>query len=262
MPVVDETIDAAPPALEMVLCIPGPWPDRDACFKAVMQDSGGYLMLGDSLLHVASSFKCALEFQGPDPEIERAFSASASDWRDTPEMRAIAEHRSVVYLIGQGGTRATAEAMIRASAALLDAGGLGVKVENSGLAHPVEKWRALVANLYLFSAHEALVVYVTGEQIYSCGMHLLGLPDAITAGSDRAAGVELLRVFTRYLFFEAPELRDEQTFAADAEAPLYRLQRDGGVTYPADSLFANPDGYWRLVPMQALADPVRKRWWH
>lgn len=117
-------------------------------------------------------------------------------------------------------------------------------------------------HLYLFSAHEALVVYVTGEEIYSCGMHLLGLPDAITAGGDREAGVELLRVFTRYLFREAPELRDEQTFAAEADSPIYCLRRDGGVAYPADSLFANSSGYWRLVPMQVLAEPARKRWWH
>lgn len=246
----------------MVMCIPGPWPDRDACFNAVMHDSGGYVMIGESLLHLASSFKCEIEFHGPDPAMERAFSASGSHWRDTPAMDAIAQHRSVVYLIGQGGTRAAAEAMIRASAALLDAGGLGVKVESSGLAHPVEKWHALVSNLHLFSAHEALVVYVTGEEIYSCGMHLLGLPDAITAGADRQDGVELLRVFTRYLFSEAPELRDEQTFAADAAAPSYRLRRDHGIVYPPGSLFANPEGYWRLVPVRAPAELSRKRWWH
>ncbi len=176
-------------------------------------------------------------------------------------MAAIAEHRSVVYLVGCGGTREAAEAMIRAAAALLDAGGLGVKVESSGLAHSPEKWRSLVANLHLFSAHEALVVYVTGDEIYSCGMHLLGLPDAITGERDHVAGVELLRVFTRYVFREAPQLRDEQTFAAEVAAPSYRLRRDRGIAYPADSLFANEFGYWRLVPVQALVKPSRKRGW-
>lgn len=185
MRAIDETAEQTTPPPDLVICIPGPWPDRDACFQAIMHNSGGYVMLGEHLLNITLSFKCEIEFHGSDPRMEQAFSASGSHWRETPAMHAIAEHRSVIYLIGRGGTLAAAGAMIRASGALLDAGGLGVKIESSGLAHPVEKWRELIADLNLFSAHEALVVYVTGDEIYSCGMHLLGLPDAITTGPRR-----------------------------------------------------------------------------
>lgn len=219
-------------------------------------------MLGDSLLHVESSFKCEIEFHGPDPAMVRAFSASGASWQNTPAMSAIAGHRSVVYLIAPRGTIAGAEAMIRAAAALLHAGGLGVKAECSGLAHPIEKWHELAANLHLFTAHEALVVYVTGGEIYSCGMHMLGLPDAITEGADPEDSVELLRMFTRYLFSEAPELREGQTFGAFANSPVFRLQRDHSILYPPDSMFTNPYGYWRLVPVDAIPEPSRKRWWH
>lgn len=193
--------------------------------------------------------------------MERAFGAAGPHWRNTPEMHAVAQHRSVIYLIGHGGTSGAAEAMIRAAAALLAAGGLGVKVESSGLAHSPARWQALVADLGLFSAHEALVVYVTGHDTYSCGMHLLGLPEAITEGIDPASA-DLLRVFTRYLFCEAPDLRDGQTFAVEEGAPVYTLWQDRGVVYPADSLFTNPYGYWRLKPVQEWATPSRKRWWH
>jgi hypothetical protein len=34
------------------------------------------------------------------------------------------------------------------------------------------------------SAHEALVVYVTDQEVYSCGVHNLGLRDAIAEGQD------------------------------------------------------------------------------
>ncbi len=262
MPAADETTEQTTQPPELVICIPGPWLDRDVCFNAVMHDSDGYVMFGEHLLNVALSFKCEIEFCGPDQRMEQAFSASGSHWRDTPEMRAIAEHRSVVYLVGQGGTYAAAEAMILAAGALLDAGGLGVKIESSGLAHPVEKFRNLVAQLYMCSAHEALVVYVTGREIYSCGMHLLGLPDAITTSAGKEEGVELLREFTRYLFREAPEICDGQTFAADPDSPGFRLRRDHSILYPPGSLFANPYGYWRLEPLDSMPVPTRKRWWN
>lgn len=223
-----------------------------------MQSGSGFLMLGESLLHAASSFSCELEFHRQDPAMERAFGAAGPHWRDTPEMDAIARHCSVVYLIGRGGTSNAAESMIRAAAALLAAGGMGVKVESSGVAHSPRQWHALAANLDSFSAHDALVMYVAGGEIYSCGMHLLGLPDAITVGTDLAADAELLRVFTRYLYRETPVLRDGQTFAADAASPVYQVRRDRGIVYPADSLFTNPYGYWRLEP----ARQSRKRWWH
>lgn len=263
MPTFNDTTDRPPIAPEMVLCIPGPWPDRDAFFHAVMQGDGGYLMLGQSLLHVASSFSCDIEFQGPDPAIERAFGAAGPHWRNTPEMDAVARHRSVVYLIGPGGTPGAAEPMMRAAAALVTVGGLGVKIESSGLAHSPARWQALVANLELFSAHEALVVYVTGRNdTYSCGMHLLGLPDAITTGIDASANAELLRMFTRYLFCEAPTLHEAQTFAVEAGAPVYPLWRDQGIVYPTDSLFTNPYGYWRLKAVDESEQPPRTRWWH
>lgn len=182
--------------------------------------------------------------------MERAFRAAGPHWRDAPEMDAIARHCSVIYLIGAGGTSSAAESMIRAAAALLAVGGLGVKVESSGVAHSPKQWQALAANLDLYSAHDALVVYVTGDETYSCGMHLLGLPDTITVRTDRSSGTELLRVFTRYIYRETPVLRDGQTFAVEASAPVYSVWCDQAIVYPTGSLFANPYGYWRLEPVK------------
>lgn len=234
-------------APQMVLCIPGVWTSRSDLLERIIRDSEGYLFAGGVLMHIESKFACTLEFEEHDPRMKRAFWAAGPHWRDTPEAEAIGEHKSVVYLVGNGGSQETAEAMMRCAAGVLKAGGLGVKVESAGVAHTPQAWLEYVETFHLFSAFEALVVYVTGEQTYSCGMHNLGLPDAITDGIGHAGTPDLLRIFNRYQFAETPELFDDQTFAADANGAVYRLSHEGGVDYGDDSLFGNPYGCWRLT---------------
>jgi hypothetical protein len=163
-------------------------------------------------------------------------------------MQDIASHQSVAYLLGDGGSRERAESMMLAGAAVIGAGGLGVKVESAGIAHSTNDWLKLCEQAYLFSAHRAFVIYGTGDETYSCGMHNLGLRDAVVAQKDASDPVELLQAFTRYLFAEAPAIKDGQTFSVARGAPAYRLRSDPGVSYEAGSFYSNPYGAWRLVP--------------
>lgn len=236
------------PLPKTVLCIPGPWASRSDLVEAVVQSDSGYLFAGQILLHMPSGLSFELEFQPHDPRMAAAFRTAGPHWSASPAMTHIGEHAGVAYLVGEGGSRVNAEALMLAAAALLKAGGLGVKVESSGLAHSPEDWHKLCAERHLFSAHRAYVLYVTGSQVYTCGMHNLGLRDAIVDnfGGNTAAAVALVRTFSWYLFTEAPELRAGQSFAAAAGAPAYRLREKPGVVYEDDSLFANPYGFWRL----------------
>lgn len=175
---------------------------------------------------------------------------SGPHWRGTPEMTAIAGHRSVVYLVGLGGSRQNAESLMRAGAALLRAGGLGVKVESTGLSYKPSDWLDHCDKLHLFFAHRALVVYLTGADVCSCGMHNLGLKDAATdSQGDPTAATELLRVFTRYLFTESPTIRPGQTFSVAKDARAYRIEEEHSQSYEQGSLFHNPYGLWWLVPI-------------
>jgi hypothetical protein len=238
------------PDPDMVLCIPGPWTDSTELIGRLAKDSDGYLFAGRILMCMATRFSCELVFEGADERMPRAFEVSGPHWRGTPEMAAIAAHRSVVYLVGSGGSRENAEALMRAGAALLRAGGLGVKVESTGLSYKPSDWLDHCENLHLFFAHRALVVYLTGEDVCSCGMHNLGLKDAVTHGAgDPPETIELLRVFTRYLFTESPTVRAGQTFSVAQDAPAYRIEEESAQTYEEDSLFHNPYGIWRLVPL-------------
>ncbi|XLZ67763.1 hypothetical protein ABT364_14465 [Massilia sp. SR12] len=236
---------------QFVLCIPGTWANRSEFLEQIVRESGGYIFAGGVLMHMESKFGCSLYFEEIDPRMQQAFEAASPHWRNTPELDAISTHKSVVYLVGTGGSRHAAESLMRCAAGVLKAGGLGVKVESAGLAHSPQAWLEYVDDLHLGSACDALVVYVTGQQAYSCGMHNLGLPEAMTDNIGHKGSVALLRTFNRYQFIESPELFETQTFAAEVDGPVYVLSQDQGVRYGADSLFENPYGCWRLTGVAA-----------
>ncbi|MET7140640.1 DUF4261 domain-containing protein [Xanthomonas sp. PPL139] len=234
---------------KIVLCIPGPWPDRSELLARIVQDSGGYLFAGQVLMHMDSGQACELQHEPHDARMADAFAAAGPHWRGSADMARIGTHASVVYLIGAGGSRVRAETMMRAAAALLDAGGLGVKVESSGVAHSPADWRQLCADLPLGSAHRAYVLNITGEQVHSCGMHQFGMKDAIVAAQAAPDPVGLLHTFTCYLFNEAPDVREGHTFSVAHGAPRYRLQAEASSQFQPGDLFANPYGLWRLTPL-------------
>ncbi|OEZ49349.1 MULTISPECIES: DUF4261 domain-containing protein [Janthinobacterium] len=236
------------PAPQLVLCIPGPWADHDALRQAIMHSDDSYLFAGSVLMHMESGFSCTVVQEHADPRMPHAFAAVGYHWRDTPSMQLIGTHRTVVYLEGQGGSRPNAEAMMLAASCLLQAGGFGVKVESSGIAHAPDAWLHFTQHLQMFSAHTALVAYVgDADNCYTCGMHNLGLHDAIITRHDCESPAQVLHTFTHYLFSETPSIQDGQTFRAAADAPRYRVHAADGQPYPDDDLFSNPYGIWRLT---------------
>ena len=172
-------------------------------------------------------------------------------WITPADEAAIKAHSYVLYQIADGASRRVAISCMQAAAALIEAGGFAVKIESSGIAHSAETWLDFARYSHLNSPHPAFVIYVSGAEAYSCGMHILGLPDAITSSGDSATAVELLRTFTHYVFAEKPEIQSGQTFAAGPGEPGYRLTHEMLDLYEADDLFHNPNGYWRLTPLDA-----------
>ncbi len=232
--------------MEIVLCIPGPWTDRSDLVESIVKDSGGYIFAGMVLMHMETSQSFELEFDGPDERMLSAFEAAGPHWRKTPEMEKIASHKSVCYLITNGGSIESAHLIMGAASALLDAGGYGVKVESSGIAHSPKDWREQCQYNYLFKSHSSYVVYITSDYTYSCGMHNFGLPDAVVASNESENPPELLRVFTHYLLSESPVIREGQTFSVDQDSPGYRISSHAPINYGEGSLFNNPYGTWLL----------------
>jgi len=233
---------------EAVICIPGEWQSQQEFVRSIVKMSDGYVFAGRILLEMKTRASFELQFEGRDPRMLEAFRASGRHWQDTDEMARIAGHSSVAYLIGHGGSRKNAEALMAAAAGVIKAGGLGVKVESAGVAHAPAVWLDLARRTHLFSAYRAFVVCVSGDEVYSCGMHNLGLRDVIVDAGDADDPSHLVNTFAYYTFTESPVIRDGQTFGVAPGAPVYHIHEDDGVSYESGSLFTNPYGTWRLMP--------------
>lgn len=232
---------------QAVICIPGEWKDLGQLMERMTEARDDYLFTGRMLHALQTQDIFELRLENADPYMLPAFRIAGRHWANTKDMGRIARHGSIAYLIGEGGSRKNAEALMAATAAVVKAGGLGVKIESSGVAHSPSVWLDLTANCHLFSAYRAFVVSVGGDDVYSCGMHNLGLRDAIVDASLDDNAPELIRAFTWYLFTESPIIEGGQTFCVEPDAPVYRIHEDEGVSYENGSLFANPYGTWRLI---------------
>jgi hypothetical protein len=174
----------------IILCVPGPWENREALDARLREG-------------VLDGFEA--EFQGPEPRMKAAFQASACRLRPslTPaDFRAIEAHRSVIYVLSDHFGRTTAAAaaarMIEIGRALIDAGGIAVKCDSSGIAHSADRWRTVEP---LFDAFVRLPIINETDELYSVGMHLLGLPDGIVElkdfDGDIRAGTRVLEAYLR-----------------------------------------------------------------
>ena len=127
-------------------------------------------------------------------------------------------------------------------------GGLGVKLESSGNAHPWERWFALLSSTPYDIYNAVIVLVADTDDYYSCGMHHFGLPECETPRAlDIGEAADLMNQFNFWQISERPELSSTgHTFSVTATAPRFRLSRHQDTRHDGESLFHNPNGTWRL----------------
>jgi hypothetical protein len=234
----------AQPNSKIILCIPGPWRDRDA-FSQAIGERGRYLVIGPMLLDLATQERFGVEFQGFDKRMAEAFRAAAPGLAPAL-ISTIARHRSAVYLTSEKRSLEGAQALMQAAAHVLESDGLAVKVETTGLAHTAQDWYRYTQDPSPAGAHQAFVVFVQGQRSYSCGMHNFGLKDALVSKVDSTVAIDTLRHFSWYLLSEMPTLGVGQTFATARDAPVFRIDDDANQHIAPDDLFYNAFGAWHL----------------
>jgi len=239
---------SAPPTI--VVGIPGKWSDRSAIVESFARSECGHIFAGGILMNIETKWSCQLEIYDHDPELREAFQAAGGGRIDDAMLDDIDEHTFTLYLSHPGGSFESASELMAAVTAVLDSGGMAVKVESSGIAHAANIWRELAATESPLDLMTAFVTYVGGGgEYYTCGMHNLGLPDthvlADIAPNDAA---NLMHTLNCYVAFENPDIKDGQTFSVDADSPHYRIQKQACEMFDLDDLFHNPFGHWALTP--------------
>lgn len=238
-----------------VMCVVGADLDLEKCAEIVAEIGG-------------PGFELDTEYsqQEPDSRMSEAFEVSADlvvpSFTDD-DRAAVAEHRSVAYILGPPAASyeafAVTRRMLAVIAALLQNGGTAAKSESSGIAHGRDRWLHLasVAAATNDRAGQAPPLYAafvrrplsSGLVYYSCGLHLMGEADVEITAADDDRGLEWMDGLARYLLIDrgSARIRDGDTFGLQADSPRRVLRHRACTRYRDDDLFYNPWGYWRLA---------------
>lgn len=243
-----------------VICVPGNWRDLDEVDEIVQQGS-------------FSGFELDWEFSQLAPDHRMMDSFDASYDRVSPSMfdedwEAVRTLGAVAYVLSPPIRKEQAADIsgraLLLTAALLRGGAVAAKCEGAGIAHGRARWLALAekfsrakadddrhgegASLYWAWVRRPLLD--DDERFYySCGMHLLGKPDAeIEASLAPTDAIEWMDMLGMYLIGDRPTrpLRDGEGFRLKDEGPRRVIRCRPCARYEEDEFIFNPYGYIRL----------------
>jgi hypothetical protein len=240
---------------EITLRVPGGWASpRELMGRLASAGTGYELSLADpaapALVELATGRRFPFEIAGPDGEIAELFADTARMTDD--ELAALADHTVKAFVSGPGGSVEAARGVMRAAAALVRAGGLGVLVDNCGATHAPGDWLKLADDDQPGGVFWGLVALTGGaDAVFSTGMHCLGFRDAELPDPppDRQAAAYLLANFLGYSYQSGEVLIDGGPLDGWDGPPLVIHHVDCDRFSP-DTPFHNPYGIWRLEPAE------------
>jgi len=232
-----------PPAV--TLRIPGHWPAPEAFADALPDHcavDGDQLVLNDG-----SRFD--LGACPADDEFFDIFITGCTRKPSDEEIAGVRDYTVNVLITGEGGSIEAAGRMLRAGAAALVAGGFGVFVDNSAIAHGRDDWLDLAADetddgggaFWGF-----VMVFGDARRVWSRGMAVLGYRDASMPRSDDEEMDDLLlRNFLAYAYRSGRTIHDGDLLTQGPLGDLRaHLARD--TKAPVGSPLHNPYGLYRL----------------
>ncbi len=234
---------------ELLLCIPGPWKDRDDFLRQVLsiEPPGQFMFAGGILVDLAGKEHIAAEFTPAYPHMGRAFEIAGQGKIPQPTLVAIEQHQSVVYLHFPGDIQAERIRLIKFTKFLERTGGLAIKVESAGTAHSWDRWFHLLDGSPFDLYCSAVALIGDRSHYYSCGMHHFGLPEcAAPTTVDVGEAADLMNRFNVWQITESPIMKSGHTFSLSENSPTYRLALKSDDRHEEDDPFFNPHGVWVL----------------
>ncbi|PTQ99944.1 hypothetical protein C8P68_102775 [Mucilaginibacter yixingensis] len=237
--------------VKTIICIPGDWKDRIEIFS---RSNGELMIAGKFLADNITGRNYEIELCVADDRIALAFTAAGYACSLSSEfLSKIADHQSVLYLIGETGDPVKAFQMAEIAAKLLKVGGIGIKIETAGKAFEPYQWSKNLDFDFEDAAFNGFVVdslVKPNGDVYSCGMHNLGLKDTIVSGLEFQEAVDLIKIFSFYQLIDKPVIKNKQTFRTGLESAYYLITEETDQPNKGIELFENPFGMWKLERLQ------------
>ena len=164
------------PLVRTTLRIPGNWSHPG---ELVERLPAGFRLTPEALL-LPDHTKIKFTPMPPDDQFADIFRSSCRQPAADDELEIVDSYTVNVVLTGPGGSLTAALTTLRAGAAIVRAGGAGVFIDNSGVAHGGRKWIEMAEDGGPDAVSFAFVGIVRGRQeVWTVGMHVMGLPDIV-----------------------------------------------------------------------------------
>jgi len=228
--------------------IPGSWSHPGELLERLPE---GYRLTADALFLPTGE---EIEFTPlpPDEQFPDIFRGACRTPLNAEDAVAVDSYTVNVVLSGPGGSVPTAETMMQAAAAIVRAGGAGVFIDNSALAHAGHLWLQMTDADDPEALSFAFVSVITGRsQIWTAGMHLLGFPD-VQMDHTCGQGDDVIEVL-RYISSTERPVEDGHVIA-DENGPWFRLIAQPDEQSAPDTPMFNPHGRLQMKSVRRMAE--------
>jgi hypothetical protein len=239
-----------PASVTVALRIPGKWAHPKELLDRL---PAGHRLTPESLF---LPDKTEIEFGAVDADDQFAqiFRSSCRQPATADELATVDSYTVNVFLSGPGGSLQAARTMMKAGAAMVRAGGAGVFIDNCGLAHGGQNWLAMADDGGPDALSFAFVGIVRGQaEVYTMGMHVLGLRDIIMKRADADADDRSIIEVIRYLARGEKHVDDGHVIA-DLDGPHFQAFIQDSPGELRRSPMHNPFGRLKLVSMRDIAE--------
>jgi len=189
----------------------------------------------------------------PDEKFPQIFPSACRRPPTDDELAVVGRYTVNVALSGTGGSLKSALAMMQGAAAIVRAGGAGVFIDNSALAHGGSDWLAMTDDGGPEAISFAFVSIVRGPQeVYTMGMQVLGFPDLLMRSSDVDERGETIIEIIRYICGGDRPV-DVGHVLADEHGPRFHVVSTESDEFGANSPMHNPHGRLKIVSVKEIA---------
>lgn len=235
--------------IEIALRIPGRWANPGELIERL---PAGYRLNADGLI-CPDTAPIACGAMPPDDQFAQIFRSSCREPATADELATVDHYTVNFVLSGPGGSLAAARTMMQAAAAVVRAGGAGVFIDNSTLAHGGQRWLEMTEDGGPDALSFAFVAIVRGRaDVWTMGMHVLGLRDLLMRRADAGTDGERIIEVIRYLA-DSDRPIDDGHVIGDQHGPQFQAFAQDGPEELVGSPMHNPFGRLRLVSIRDVA---------
>ena len=238
------------PPITLDLRIPGTWSHPRELIERL---PAGCRLTPEALI-LPDETRVDIGFLEADGQFAQIFRTSCRQPATDDELATVDGYTVNVTLSGPGGSMEAAHTMMQAATVLIRAGGAGVFIDNSGLAHGGGHWLDLTEDGGPDALSFAFVAIVRGKtDVWTMGMHVLGLRDIVMRRADiETHGFDIVEVIRYVSRGEKP--LDDGHVLADLNGPQFQAFAQNTPEEFAGSPMHKPFGRLKLVSLRDIAE--------